>query len=611
MRKSFQCQIFVKISFIAVLLVMGCGAARTEDLPPAESAPTSTEPAKDTPLDASQWRHKPRPSYVTERMQERWNIAHLEARMRENVNGQPRVFFTTQKERDANETFSVYDTRDGYLINGRSIEAPSLYMRQMQVQYERGIAYGTREFIQLLDYTARAMHKKYPDTLMYLGNLGLRDGGDIPYSVSHNAGRDGDIAFYMKDENGKFYHPTNMSKMNRRFQSKVNPNITFDLEKNATLIEILLTQNVAPVQFIFVVRHLRSALRREFVARGASEDLLARFDATVMEQSAHDDHFHVRIYCSDADICAGCIDRSVIHPWHEDPVPKREACAEKHIKTLSAKRATAEDRAAALQRLALIGEAERAGGRILKFLNNEDTNVRAAAAMASASLGQSAVSALATRLGTEAESSVQLAIVDALVQNDSEQTAQALLNMLQRFARGELVYDPLLVQKIVRHITHHPRTLYVEPLFALGVASLLAPAQADLRLALEVVTNHISPEADAALAIAETQSWFEKNGTKTRSQWLIEGFKRNGFAVSGLQNADIPLLLDAIDSPHRAISINAQLTLKALSHLEQDSLDWSVSDARWHYTRFFKRRAKKYKIDLSDRDERGNKLSSP
>ena len=611
MRKSFQCQIFVKISLIAVLLFMGCGAARTEDSPPAEIAPTSPEPSEASALDASQWRHKPRPNYVTELVQQRWNIAHLEARMRENINGRPRVFFTTQKERDSNATFSVYDTRDGYLINGRSIESPSLYMRQMQVQYERGIAYGTTEFIQLLDHTARAMHKKYPDTIMYLGNLGLRDGGDIPYSVSHNAGRDGDIAFYMKDGNGKFYHPTDMSKINRRFQSKADPNITFDLEKNATLVETLLTQNVAPVQFIFVVRHLRTALRREFVARGASEDLLARFDATVMEQSAHDDHFHVRIYCSNEDICAGCIDRSVIHPWHEDPVPKREACAEKHIKMLSSKRATAEDRATSLQRLALIGESERAGSRILKFLNDGDMNVRAAAAMASASLGQSAVSALAKQLDVESESFVQLAIVDALVQNDSEQTAQAMLDTLQRIAEGRSAYDPQIVAKIIRHITHHPRTLYVEPLLSLSLSSPLASSQSDLRLALEVVTNHISSDADPSAAVTETRAWFEKNSSKTRSQWLIEGFKKNGFAVSTLQNADIPLLLDAIDSPHRAISINAQLTLKTLSHLEQDSLDWPISDARWHYTRFFKRRAKKYKIDLSDRDERGNKLSTP
>lgn len=605
MRKSFQCQIFVKLNVVALLLCFGCGAARTEEsIPPAGSAPIS----KDVSTDATLWRHKPRPNYVSDAMRERWTIAHLEARMRQNMNGQSRVFFTTQNERDKNATFSIYDTRDGYMVNGRSVDSPSLYMRQMQVQYERGIAYATTEFIQLLDHTARVMHKKYPETIMYLGNLGLRDGGDIPYSISHNSGRDGDIAFYMKDENGAFYHPQNMYKMNRRFQAKANPNITFDLEKNTTLIETLLTQNVAPIQFIFVVRHLRSAIRRELVARGATEELLMRFDATVAEQAAHDDHFHIRIYCSDNDICAGCNDRSILHPWHEDPLPKREACVEKHIKTLSAKKTTSEVRAAALQRLALMGEAQRAGNRILKYLNDDDGNVRAASAMAAASLGQAAVKPLAERLRVETQPQIQLAILDALVQNDSEQAAQAIIATLDRLSDGQLAFDTQVMDKIIRHITHHPRQAYVEPLLAHVMAPALEPARADLRFALEVVTNHVSDAQELADALVEWQAWFEKNQTKPRATWLIDGFKHAGFPVTTLQNADIPLLLDAVDSPHRAISYNAQMALKSISHLEQDSLDWSVTDARWHYTRFFKRRAKKYKIDLSDRDERGRKL---
>ena len=611
MRKSFQCQILVKISFITVLLCLGCGAARTEEsLPLAESTPTFKDSAQIRD-DAVQWRHRPRQTYVSDALRLRRITALLETRMREDAPRPERLFFTTKKERDNHATFSIYDTRDGYLINGHVIPHPSPYMRQMQVQYERGIAYGTHALIRLLDFTARAMHKKYPGTLLYLGNLGLREGGDIPYSVSHNAGRDGDIAFYMKDEKGHFFHPTNMYKMNRRLQAKSSPGLTFDLEKNTTLIETLLTQTVAPVQFIFVVRHLRSAIRQELVSRGAGEDLLARFDETVQEQSAHDDHFHIRIYCSDEDICAGCMDRSIIHPWHADPLPKREACAAKHMRTLSSSRSTAEERAVALQRLALIGEAKQAQSRVVKYLDDEDRDVRTAAAMASADLGQSAVQPLAQRLESEVDGQVRLAILDALAKNDSELTARAMTDTLRHMAEGQLEYDGQVVAKIIRHITHHPRSVYAASLLDHGISENLAPARRQLRRALEVVTNHIVLKDDDLLAFAETRLWFEKNLAKNRTQWLIEGFKKQGFAVVDLKNADIPRLLDAIEAAQPAISMNAQLTLKTLSHLEQDSLDWSVSDALWHYTRFFKKRAKKYKIDLSDRDERGRKLKQP
>ena len=126
--------------------------------------------------------------------------------------------------------------------------------------------------------------------------------------------------------------------------------------------------------------------------------------------------------------------------------------------------------------------------------------------------------------------------------------------------------------------------------------------------ALEVVAAQSFTNAEtSAYDFDRARTWVEQNQSKTRQAWLVDGFQAAGFAVKDFSNASIPTLLDAIDGPF-AISINAQLALKSLSKLHQDSLSWSTSDARWHYTRYFKRRAKKYHIDLSDRDEHGNKL---
>jgi penicillin-insensitive murein endopeptidase len=31
----------------------------------------------------------------------------------------------------------------------------------------------------------------------------------------------------------------------------------------------------------------------------------------------HDDHIHLRLYCSPDDIAAGCLDKAPIYPWHK------------------------------------------------------------------------------------------------------------------------------------------------------------------------------------------------------------------------------------------------------------------------------------------------------
>lgn len=609
MRKSFQCQIFLKTCFIVMFLCIGCGSAKTGE-PDKDQEPQRISSAS-VPSVRGPMEHKARPTYITPALHEKWIAAKLEQRMRLPVNADKRVFFTTKSERDKKETFSVLDTRDGYMVNGRSVPVPSTTLRQLPVPYERGIAYGTTEFINLLTHVSKKMQKKFPHTIMYLGNLGLREGGDIPYSVSHNSGRDGDIGFYLKDEQGKFANPMHLHKINRNFQSReAGPKYTFDIEKNAALIETLLTQEVAPLQFIFVARHLRTAIRKELATRPNAEDLLVRFDAVVNELASHDDHFHIRIYCSNDDICAGCVDKSIVHEWISDPVAKQEACISKHLKTLASKKAEPEEKAAALQRLSLMQAASRDSARVIKSLNDEDNRVRAAAAMASASIGEAATAALTKRLLLETDSLAQLALLDALAKHDSAQTAETLAMALDQISEGAMHFSSETVSKILRHITHHPRESYVPALIRSLRADRLAPFKHDVVLTTEVVTNHVldekSGEQDDPAAAFE--KWFEKSEKKTRSAWLIAGFKSAGYAVTNLQTPDVPALLDAVDAPSRAHSVNAQLLLKQLSHLPQDSLDWSVDDARWHYTRYFKRKAKKLKINLDDRDERGHKL---
>ena len=598
-RKIWHQAILMSVCFS----LLGCNSAHSGELSDGEA------------LVVSDWHRsaeiRRRPSYATPEVYRAFYIRAAESAMREPASVLHRKFFVTEHEREM--SFSVGDTRDGYMVNGRPLPAPSLLLRQLPVQYERGLAYATTDMVELFVDTARAMEKKYPGTIMYLGNMAAREGGDIPYSVSHNAGRDADIGFYLKDAEGKFAHPQNLHKINRRFQSREEgPVYTFDLEKNTTLIELLLTHPKVRVQFIFLAKHLRTAIYRELVARGSSPELLERFEMSVQNQAAHDDHFHVRIYCSNSDICAGCVDKSVIHPWHEDPLPKREQCVARYASMLKKNKTEPESKAVALQRLALLGAASANESQIIKHLGHENSEVRLAAAMAASELSSGVTQALVKQLAKESQPSVRLALIQTLSGFDTAQTRQTFMEeIVRRTSQTDAGFADEEMQTIFHFIIRHPHANNAKPLLD-AMHAAARHALSDTK-AFEAVAHtfgvvvNMAVKPTLAEMLAHADAWFAEHGTQTRQQWLIDGFKREGFQVTNLENADIPILLDAIDGPAE-ISLNAQLQLKKISRLKQDSLSWPVADARWHYTRYFKRRAKKFRIDLSDRNERGIKF---
>ena len=733
MTKHTQIKNALTLALSLIFSVVGCNPALPNELPetnlPNDSTNFDTIQSKPQTINTSITRITPRKVYFPKQAQDAYILHLAQERMRKPSPGLSRQFYITPGEEQM--AFSIGDTRDGYLINGQTLPAPSLLLRQLPVQYERGIVYGTPNLIKILVDTARTMEKKYPGTIMYLGNLGLKEGGDIPYSVSHNAGRDADIAFYLTDSNGNQVHPNNMYKVGARMIAhSPEGELTFDVDKNTSLIETLLTHPKIHIQFIFAAKHISSAVQKELVRRGASEELLARFENSVQNQAAHNDHFHIRIYCSPEDICAGCMDKSTIHEYQDDPVPIREKCVSKHLKTLSSSKSDEDQKASAIQRLALIGVAGEHKAQILKHIQDQSPKVRIATAIAAKNLDNTAAQALIQQLKNESDNEVRLAIIDALATYDSQNTKIAFNAEL---TKTDLPDEQLRI--ILKYMTHHPNEIHLEPLISrlelfpddedvlLAISTIAnrnfcsnpniqkqtkpadkpesrSPAQLDSEkqsepkvqtetsnpvnndenasliakndkesddsgldsqilstesddsgldsqmmstesdetslmtmetpvetdnTVMESTTEIVQPKEDAEKSqeiasnapdiiipenpcLEEIRHWAAKNKHKSRNQWLLDGFKAAGFPVFAIDIPDVPFILDAIDGP-RPISINAQIALKKLSKQTQDSLDWSVADARWHYTRYFKRHAKKLRLDLSDRDEKGIKKS--
>lgn len=616
MYKSIQSLLLNCLCFsIAIATLLSCSSAKTEELSGSGVFGGHT-PAQETKT------IKPRRVYIDARLFEAQRIRAAEGQMRVASQTLSRLFFFNANELES--SFSIGDTRDGFLIQGKALPSPSLLLRQLPVQYERGLAYGSNELIEVLVDTARLVDKRHPDSVMFLGNLGLREGGDIPYSISHNAGRDADIAFFTRKKGKGENQVENLLKFNRSLtaQDSSGQVYQFDLERNASLFEFLLSHPKHDVQFIFVAKHIRQAIYKTLAERSVSAEILERFTQVVWDDAGHADHCHIRLYCSAAEICAGCIDRSVLHPWHKDPVPIREACVEKHYRKLRQKKAEPMERAAAIQRLALLDATEHDPMLILKHLSDEHVEVRRATILAAGRIPGAGV-ALGKQLALETDPSARLDILRVLSKLADDECRQQLRQRLLAYAEkgtalGEGSDEEISV--ILKYYRHQPNIEAVLPILDILQKSQDKVLSHELRTTVAIITNHDFCQ-DLAISNAvgqdlesqnftcsgRYQRWLEGAQQQSRRQWVIAGMQRAGFKVKSLENKDIVALLDAIDGPMH-VSINAQIELRRIAKLDQDSIDWSTADARWHYTRYFKKRQKKYKIDLSDRNERGLKL---
>src|SRR5690606_7652008 len=67
----------------------------------------------------------------------------------------------------------------------------------------RAIHFGTDALVEVITEATAAVAKRFKGSELSVGNLGFASGKKIPWSVSHQAGRDADLGMYALDENGK------------------------------------------------------------------------------------------------------------------------------------------------------------------------------------------------------------------------------------------------------------------------------------------------------------------------------------------------------------------------------------------------------------------------
>lgn len=184
--------------------------------------------------------------------------------------------------------------------------------------------FGTAETVQALVNAAAVVANELPGSELVINDLGYATGGPIPQHGSHQNGRDVDVLFYLLDARGKprpsVGAPLDPQGHGWDFGDLKRPDddqpLRFDARRTWRFVQALLEDRQGALQRIFIVEHLRSLLLEEGRKRRASAATLQRFaEVTCQPAHPHDDHLHLRFYCSAQDISAGCQDSPPLYPW--------------------------------------------------------------------------------------------------------------------------------------------------------------------------------------------------------------------------------------------------------------------------------------------------------
>jgi penicillin-insensitive murein endopeptidase len=236
--------------------------------------------------------------------------------------------------------------------------------------------YGSVELVQSIVRAAAVVEQELPGSGLTVNDLGLQNGGPIAQHGSHQAGRDADILFYVLDEHAapvpSVGVPIDPKGQGWDFKDLSVPDddqrVQLDKTRTWRFVAALLEIAQDSVQRIFVVEHVRSMLLNEAQRVHASRALIQRFeDITCQPEAPHDDHLHVRLFCTPEDMSEGCLDSAPIYPW------RTQALALLGLKPLlAAGHQNREEREAVAKRTTSVAEARKKAGRmhvnVVKFL---------------------------------------------------------------------------------------------------------------------------------------------------------------------------------------------------------------------------------------------------
>lgn len=222
---------------------------------------------------------------------------------------------------------SVGHPNEGRLLGGARLDDSLPFLRAVSICPGVDAQWGLPILVRMIERAARAVAKRYPGSVLNVGDISRKQGGEIGGHHSHESGRDADIGFYVADAKGNPMDTRSFFKFEASLATKQMPGARFDVARNWLLIQHMLTDPAARVSHIFIAEPLRQSLLAHARSQGVSRALLNRAAVVMMQPSGslpHDDHIHVRISCPQS-MAGECIELAKMAPPRVAKVRRRGA----------------------------------------------------------------------------------------------------------------------------------------------------------------------------------------------------------------------------------------------------------------------------------------------
>ncbi len=213
---------------------------------------------------------------------------------------------------------SINQVTNGLLIHGGTLPPVG---ENFRVYNQRNRRAGVPPLIELVQNVSTRVASDHPRSRLLVGDLSAPGGGRISDHRSHRTGRDVDFAFFATDPAGREIPGYPLVAFDRfGVGVREGRTVVFDDQRNWRVVEALLTDETASVQWIFISNGLKARLLHWALSHQRNLETIRRA-ASVLRQptdsSPHDDHFHVRIYCPSTAGVSHCVDGPPFWPWVE------------------------------------------------------------------------------------------------------------------------------------------------------------------------------------------------------------------------------------------------------------------------------------------------------
>lgn len=214
----------------------------------------------------------------------------------------------------------------GVLVDGAQLPREAEGLRWLRGNDRH---WGLPRFTQAIARAASRVARERPGARLTVGDLSTpTGGGPLSPHFSHRSGVDADLLFYVTTLDGApvdspgFVHVHADGLAEDEAHGRF---LRFDVEREWLLVESLLEDPDARIQWIFVSDVVQAMLLEWAVARGEPAETIRRAQAVMLQPhpgGVHDDHVHVRTACAPDEAVAGCENIGPRRDWLDYDVPR-------------------------------------------------------------------------------------------------------------------------------------------------------------------------------------------------------------------------------------------------------------------------------------------------